>query len=427
MNLSNYNIERQIGEGGMAKVYLAHDNKNDTKVAVKVLNKEYLYNENIRKRFVAEARNLSRMNHSNIVTVSELIDEPDIVAFVMEYIEGETLKQFLERKGELSDNEIKEIFGQMLEAVAYVHDCKLIHRDIKPSNFLFDGNYRLKLLDFGIAKNLNANSPEYTMTHYDQIMGTVMYMSPEQIKSTKEVTFATDVYSLGVILWQMASGRKPYDSKELSIPEIQVDILKNDLPALPSKWNDIIRVATHKDSSKRFKDISHFQKYIKEFPSSIESLQPEYNSEITKVEGLGLSSKVDETVIETANFRDISSPGRQSENPVDIVFNYLKGDELFEDKDWNVLYETLSAQFLSTSRILAYIDKNWPKGTPERAKLFNAHRASEDFFNDFIKFVYERNKIKQGLQFIPLSYRIMGYRLKLLTKDEIFKNTWFGK
>ena len=187
--ITNYTIKSELGQGGMATVYLAEDKKFLTNVAVKVLAKEFAHNENIRKRFLAEAKNMFKMSHPNIIKVTDLIEEGDTVAFVMEYIEGDTLKDYLERKVKLNDDEIKTIFTQMLAAVGYVHKQNLVHRDIKPSNFILDKEGNVKLLDFGIAKNLNPSNNEYTITEKQQIMGTVVYMSPEQVKNTAEVTF----------------------------------------------------------------------------------------------------------------------------------------------------------------------------------------------------------------------------------------------
>jgi len=250
--ITNYTIKSELGQGGMATVYLAEHKTLGLPVAVKILAKEFAHNENIRKRFLAEARNMFKMSHPNIIKVTDLIEEGDTVAFVMEYIEGETLKNYLERKGKLSNDDIKTIFTQMLAAVAYVHEQGLIHRDIKPSNFMISPNGQVKLLDFGIAKNLNPSSAEYTMTAQHQIMGTVMYMSPEQIKSTKQVTFAADIYSLGVVLWQMVAGKKPYDTNDLSIPEIQVSIIRENLPDVNPSWNALIQKATHKNLDSRY-------------------------------------------------------------------------------------------------------------------------------------------------------------------------------
>ena len=245
--IQNYKIISPLGEGGMAKVYLAHDAKFDTNVAMKLLNKEYTNNENIRKRFLAEARSMYRMSHPNIIKVTDLIDDGDTVAFVMEYVEGVTLKDFIDRKVKLSDEEIQSIFSQMLDAVGYVHEQNLVHRDIKPSNFIVDPKGKLKLMDFGIAKNTNPNSAEYTQTGTGVQMGTPMYMSPEQIKETKSVTPQSDIYSLGVVLWQMVTGKKPYDTNTLSIFELQSKIVHEELPNSNTKWDVIIKQATSKN------------------------------------------------------------------------------------------------------------------------------------------------------------------------------------
>ena len=288
MNFNNYDIFQKLGHGGMARVYLAHDNKFNTNVAIKVLNKEFVNNENIRKRFIAEARNMFKMSHPNIIKVTDLIDDGDTVAFVMEYVEGETLKEYLDRKGKLSDAEIKNLFSQMLEAVGYVHEQNLVHRDIKPSNFMITPKGQIKLLDFGIAKNLNKTSIEYTITEHHQIMGTVMYMSPEQVKSTKDVTIATDIYSLGVLLWQMLSGRKPYNQDELSVPEIQVSILREPLPSLNKIWDIIIQKATEKNMDIRFNNCEDFksalshQKGIEDETIVVENLEKTVFDSITR-------------------------------------------------------------------------------------------------------------------------------------------------
>jgi TonB family protein len=261
-NVSGYTITKELGRGGMAMVYLAHDNKFDTNVAIKVLNKEFVHNDNIRKRFLAEAKSMFKMSHPNIIKVTDLIEENDTVAFVMEYIEGETLKEYLDRKGKLNDDEIKTIFSQMLEAVGYVHEQNLVHRDIKPSNFMIDKKGKVKLMDFGIAKTLDASSSEYTQTGTGMQMGTPMYMSPEQIKSTKEVTFSADIYSLGVVLWQMVAGRRPYNLNELSIPEIQVSILKEPLPNINPSWDGTIQKCTQKDVGRRFSKCAEISQAI---------------------------------------------------------------------------------------------------------------------------------------------------------------------
>jgi uncharacterized protein (TIGR02145 family) len=235
----------------MAVVYLAEHHLLNNKVAIKLLNEDYVRNSNIRNRFLSEARNMARMSHPNIIKVNDLIDDGENVAFVMECIEGETLKEYLERKGKLRDDEIKTIFIQMIDAVGYVHEQNLIHRDIKPSNFMLDKKGKVKLLDFGIAKNTDANSAEYTQTGTGMQMGTPMYMSPEQVKSSKEVLHTSDIYSLGVVLWQMAKGYRPYDINTMGTFEMQSKIVHEPLEDTKTMWDNIIQNCTSKQQDLR--------------------------------------------------------------------------------------------------------------------------------------------------------------------------------
>jgi len=238
----------------MAIVHLAEDHKFHTAVAVKMLKKEFVPNENIKKRFLAEARSMFRMSHPHVIRVSDLIDEGDTVAFVMEYVEGETLKEYLERKGKLTETEIREIFSQMLDAVGYVHEQQLVHRDIKPSNFMIDKRGKVKLMDFGIAKSLDPKAAEYTQTGTGVLMGTPMYMSPEQITETKGVTAQSDIYSLGVVLWQMVTGQRPYDMKILSNFQLQTKIVTERLAETYTPWDSIIQQATAKEVGARYRN-----------------------------------------------------------------------------------------------------------------------------------------------------------------------------
>jgi serine/threonine protein kinase len=258
----NYTFKQTLGQGGMATVYLAEHNTLHKPVAIKVLNKEFVHNENIRKRFLSEARNLFGMSHPNIIKVTDLIDQDDMVAFVMEYMDGQTLKDYLDAKGKLQDEEIKQLFTQMLDAVSYVHEQGLIHRDIKPSNFMISNKGAIKLLDFGIAKNTDINSAEYTMTGTTQNMGTPMYMSPEQVKSTKDVTAQSDIYSLGVVLWQMVMGRKPYDTDTISTWELQTKIVNEQLIKTNTIWDKLIQKSTSKELTTRYSDCSQVKSEV---------------------------------------------------------------------------------------------------------------------------------------------------------------------
>jgi serine/threonine protein kinase len=260
--IANYKIISLLGEGGMANVYLVEHETLGLRYALKLLKEEFVQYPNIRKRFLSEAKNLAKMQHPNVIKVTDLIDAGDIVAFVMEYIEGVSLEEYISRNAPLKNDKIESLFYQMLDAVEYVHSQDLIHRDIKPSNFMVTPKAGIKLLDFGIAKNLNDNLVDYTRTSVAQQMGTPMYMSPEQVKNTSEVAKQADIYSLGVVLWHMVMSKKPYDSHALSLPEIQVAILKEPLLLTKTIWDSSIQKATQKEPSLRYQSCNFWQSEI---------------------------------------------------------------------------------------------------------------------------------------------------------------------
>jgi uncharacterized protein (TIGR02145 family) len=259
---NRYNIQRELGQGGMAIVYLAEDTRLNAQVALKVLRPEFASNGHIHRRFASEAKSMFRMSHPNIIKVNDLIDDEDTVAIVMEYVEGETLKENIERKGKLKDDEISKFLIQMLDALEYVHEQNLVHRDIKPSNFMITPSGKVKLMDFGIAKQTDPNSSDYTSTGTTQQMGTPMYMSPEQVHETKNVTAQSDIYSLGVVLWQMVTGKRPYDTKTLSSFQLQSKIVNDPLENTHTQWDPIIRKATAKESVHRYSSATAFKKTL---------------------------------------------------------------------------------------------------------------------------------------------------------------------
>ena len=251
----NYKFLSILGEGGMATVYLAENTLLGKKVAIKVLKQEFVHNRNIRGRFLAEARHMVQVSHTHIISVLDLIEAGDIVAIVMEYVDGQSLKEYLQKKGRLNDSEIQTLFTQILTALQHVHDSGFVHRDIKPSNFMLTRAGSIKLADFGIAKDLNKR---FELTETGTQMGTPIYMSPEQVKDAKDVDYRSDIYSLGVVLYEAITGTFPFDKNNLALPEIQVCILKNKLPFTYTRWDSIIQKATAKNSWERYASCNAF-------------------------------------------------------------------------------------------------------------------------------------------------------------------------
>jgi len=298
MSFDNYKIRGELGQGGMAVVYEADQKGLDRQVAIKVLNKEFINDNNIRKRFLSEAKRLANFNHPNLVRVTDLIDEDDMVAFVMEHIDGETFKSYLSSKGSLNSTELNKLFGMILDGLGYVHDQQLVHRDIKLSNFMITKSGVVKLLDFGIAKTMDETSEEYTQTGTGVAMGTPIYMSPEQVKSSKDIDHRSDIYSVGVMLWQMLSGKKLYDSSTLSRFEIQTKIVTEPLPLLGNEYDNIIQKCTAKKPIDRY---SSCQEIKNELNNPALNTNIIGTKEISKDDEKTILESADKTVIESSD------------------------------------------------------------------------------------------------------------------------------
>ena len=262
----NYQITDLIGEGGMGIVYLAVHEKLDRKVSVKVLNPLLARDEEIRNRFLQEAKTLSRLNHQNIVTLYDFADIDGNLYLIMEYIEGSNLNTLIS-KAEYYNNtgRIIKIFKQILDGFSYAHSRGVIHRDIKPSNIILKSDDTPKILDFGIAKILETDK---RLTKTGTRMGSVMYMSPEQVLG-KEVDTRSDIYSLGVTFYEMVTGKLLYDTESDSEYSIQSKIVNEPLPSVEKQFIGIgesidylINKATLKDSEQRYQSCGEFSSDI---------------------------------------------------------------------------------------------------------------------------------------------------------------------
>lgn len=229
-----YEIRDVVGVGGMAVVYKAYDNIDDRIVAVKILKDEYLTNEEFRRRFKNESKAIAVLSHKNIVKVFDVSFGDRLQYIVMEYIEGVTLKEYIEQRGVIDWNEALYFSIQILRALQHAHDKGIVHRDVKPQNIMLLENGTIKVTDFGIARF--SHSETRTMT--EKAIGSVHYISPEQAKG--ELTDEkADLYSIGVVLYEMLTGKLPFEADSaVSVALMQV----NNEPALPRSINPNIPV-----------------------------------------------------------------------------------------------------------------------------------------------------------------------------------------
>jgi len=233
-DFGHYRILQRIGSGGMGVVYLAHDSRLDRDVAIKVLSPGTLSDESARHRFHNEARALSKLNHPNIATIHDFDSQRDTDFLVMEYIPGNSLKTTL-APGPLSESDLLPLAIQLADGLAAAHDHSIIHLDLKPANLLLTSEGRLKILDFGLAKLRVPQAESVTQSALEShaIAGTVPYMAPEQILGA-ELDPRTDLFSAGLILYEMATGQRPF--AELPSGKI-LDAILHRAPIPPRKLN----------------------------------------------------------------------------------------------------------------------------------------------------------------------------------------------
>lgn len=251
-----YEIIEKIGEGGMAEVYKAKCHLLNRYVAVKILKPEYAKDETFVKRFRREAQSAAALTHANIVSVYDVGAEGDINYIVMELLESKTLKDYIEEHGAMPSDLVLKISAQIASALETAHKAHIIHRDIKPQNIVLNKNMVAKVTDFGIAKITNV--PSATITSFGSTMGSVHYFSPEHAKGgyTDE---KSDIYSLGVVMYEMATGKLPFDADSpvsVALKQIQedpvppIDVNPNVSPAL----NQIILKALQKSTALRYQN-----------------------------------------------------------------------------------------------------------------------------------------------------------------------------
>src|SRR5499426_1680479 len=232
---SSFTLEGEIGRGGMGVVYHARDERLKRKVAVKVLPPELAFREEIRIRFLREAETAARLSHPHIVPIHSVGEGPEgLVYFVMAYVDGESLAARLKRRERLPPEEARRILMETADALGAGHALGIIHRDVKPDNILLEGSRgRTVLTDFGIAKALTSTTGPGTLTATGVAIGTPHYMSPEQAAGDREIDGRSDIYSLGVVGYQMLAGELPFSAP--TVPGILLKQITEQAPNLQDR------------------------------------------------------------------------------------------------------------------------------------------------------------------------------------------------
>jgi len=254
-----YKILETIGGGGMANVYLAHDMILDRDVALKMLRLDFANDEEFIRRFHREAQSATSLAHPNIVSIYDVGEEDSIYYIVMEYVDGQTLKQYIQQNSPLHTEEVIEIMKQLTSAISHAHQNHIIHRDIKPHNILIDREGNVKITDFGIAMALSSTS----ITQTNSVIGSVHYLSPEQARGGM-ANRKSDIYSLGIVMFELLTGRLPFSGESavsIALKHLQSETpsLRRWNPTIPQSVENIVLKATAKDPFHRYNNVEEME------------------------------------------------------------------------------------------------------------------------------------------------------------------------
>ncbi|MEE6728733.1 Stk1 family PASTA domain-containing Ser/Thr kinase [Pediococcus pentosaceus] len=282
-----YKIIRPLGEGGMANVYLAHDLILDRDVAVKLVRFDMQDDVSAIKRFQREALSTTELVHPNIVGVYDIGEEHGMNYLIMEYVEGQNLKQYIRDQFPIPLGQVVSLMSQILNGVQTAHYHGIIHRDLKPQNILIDKHGKAKITDFGIA----IANQQSSFTRTNTVIGSVQYLSPEQVRG-HIATQQSDIYSLGIILFEMLTGKVPFEGESaVSIAvkhyQDQLPLVKDFNTKIPQSLENVVLKATAKNPIDRYKNVAEMAADLKTV------LQPERANESKFVE----DSLVEHTIV----------------------------------------------------------------------------------------------------------------------------------
>ena len=260
--VGNYKIEQKLGEGGMGAVFRGVDMMLEREVAIKFLRPELSSQPQVVERFRSEAVTLAKLNHPNIATLYNFMRQGDSFFMVLEFVRGSTLDTVIQQRGAIPSDHAIPLFCQVLDGIQHAHDFGIIHRDIKPANMMLTEKGTLKVLDFGIARILGTAR----MTRQGNIIGTIEYMSPEQVRGF-ETDARSDIYSLGMLLYELLTGRCPFDMQnEFELMKAQIEQFpmppRQLNPAIPEVVEQAIWRSIQKDPAQRFQSASEFRTFL---------------------------------------------------------------------------------------------------------------------------------------------------------------------
>ena len=288
-----YEIIRSIGEGGMANVYLAYDTILNRNVAVKILRGDLANDEKFVRRFQREAISASSLNHPNIVEMYDVGEDDGKYFIVMEYLEGQTLKTLIKKRGALTLSEVVDIMTQLTSGLECAHESYIIHRDIKPQNVLILDDGTVKITDFGIAMALNSNE----LTQTNSVMGSVHYLPPEQANGTG-ATVKSDIYSSGILMYELLTGKLPFKGE--NAVEIAIKHMKEEVPSvceynpeIPQSVENIIMKATAKNPLNRYDSAKEMNEDLKTCLEKSRSLEEKHKYKYPETEEETVTKKDD--------------------------------------------------------------------------------------------------------------------------------------
>src|SRR5437016_10630238 len=245
-----------VGKGGMGAVYKARQRALDRLVALKILPPQAATGPGFAERFAREARALAKLSHPNIVAIYEFGQVNDLAYFIMEFVDGLNLRQ-LERAGKLSPQEALKIVPQICEALQFAHDEGIVHRDIKPENILLDKKGRVKIADFGIAKIMGREA-DAALTETKGAIGTPQYMAPEQVERPQEVDHRADIFSLGVVFYEMLTGELPLGKFAPPSRRVEVDV----------RLDEVVLRSLEKEPERRYQQASQVKTAVETIAST---------------------------------------------------------------------------------------------------------------------------------------------------------------